>query len=346
MNFGGIIAGAIAGGGQALAEIGTEQQRFNDQTALAQQQSDLAEQKAEALAQFNADLKIDSEDRARQMQADRINAAATPIQQGIIASKANAAYGGDSNLSYDDLSPEEVKAYATTPSEDRSARVQAAEQTGDLDPKTIATLSDREVMAQLRAETQGDRTAMMEKIANIRADAAMNAAQLRVDAANQRATDGKVDTATGRMLITSEDANIKAATAQMSMLNSQLGNMSPKDKRVADIQAQIKSLQDDIAVSRATKNAYLKGMGFPTADDVQPAPRAATSNTGTAPKWDTSNPQQTFSDIMKLPSADRRAALAQAAPAFGARWGKDRSGKPALFIPNGNGWAQVNGVTQ
>jgi len=63
------------------------------------------------------------------------------------------------------------------------------------------------------------------------------------------------------MLITSEDANIKASTSQLNMLNQELSN-NPKKERRDQIMQQMEGIKGDIKESQVNKAGYLKTMGL------------------------------------------------------------------------------------
>jgi hypothetical protein len=200
-------------------------------------------------------------------------AALAQLQQQVSAGKAKVG-----NLAVGDLTDQEKSQYAPSPTDKQSAFVQAATQTGDISPADVMKTSSSMQINQLRMESlldrANDRNATMQEVANVRAEAMRYGYELRLQAAQEKAVSGKIDSATGRMLITSEDANIKAATSQLMMLNQQLQYMRPKNTDgtpntdYQDIQTQIDSIRDDIKVSQSNKAAYLRSMGL-MADTAQ-----------------------------------------------------------------------------
>lgn len=259
-----ILSGAVSGLGEGMMATG----KFVGEAALNEQRADLELKKQQALKEFESKLAVDAANQQRQAQVDRVSAAQNSIVGNLRAAKANAFYGDGQNLTDADLSDEEKAAFAPTDKESQDARTKAAIQTGDISPKDAATLADKADMAAMKAENYQNRTEMMKELAQIRADATVQAMQLRLDAAQQKATTGKIDTATGRMLITSEDANIKAATSQLNMLSRQLSDPMTKKEQSPGIEAQMEELRGDIKISQATKNMYMKQLGFPTSDEV------------------------------------------------------------------------------
>ena len=278
-----IIMGALAGAGDAGQQYFAQQQKVDDEMKMAQTRSDLDFNKSKLLLQAG----VDSQNQQREAQVARIGAAAQPIIDNTTMANANAAYatpGTPSNLTMDDLSDEEKQFYQPTASQKTDAMVQAGVQTGDVPIAQVASNASKGEINQMKMDSllarSEDRNQSMAQVAQIRADSVTASAQLRVDALTQRATNGKIDTATGRMLITSEDANIKASSNQLSMLNSQLGNVSPTKEGKPNpaytaIADQMDSLRDDIKSAQANKSQYLKTMGLlgdPAAASPAPAP--------------------------------------------------------------------------
>lgn len=287
----GILLSAMAGAGDAGVQSMNQNIAQQNALDLEQQRSDLAEQKAKSLATFQNQLAIDSANQQRTAQSGRIAQAQGGIINGVLAQKyadADAAANGQTDSA---LTLEQQAVIDAARAKDAAAMqsdphnyVKAAMATGDIDPKTVALMTDKTDMAQMRAEQFAQRTEMLQQVAEIRAKATTDAMQLRLDAANQRAQNGKIDTATGRMLITSEDANIKAATTQIQLLTRQMSDLSPKDKDGrAAIQTQLDEAKDSIKTSQSTKNLYMKQLGYPTSDDLKPAPAPTVPNQVAAP---------------------------------------------------------------
>jgi hypothetical protein len=229
-------------------------------------------------------------------------AALAQLQQQVAAGKAKVG-----SLTTNDLTPQEKAQYAPNPTDKQSAFVQAAIQTGDISPtdamKTSSSMEINQLKVQSLLDRASDRNATMQEVANVRTEAMRYGYELRLQAAQEKALSGKIDNATGRMLITSEDANIKAATSQLMMLSRQLEDTRrtipdrsggrQSNPEYDDIQAQISSLRDDIKASQATKAGYLKSMGLmPETDSQSPQPvRPLTAPSG---KGDARPPLMSF----------------------------------------------------
>lgn len=167
----GLLLGALSGGGRGLASSVAEEQRFNDQSALDKQRSDLEEQKALRIAEANRvatrqagiqqgqDISNETQRLQNQRDADAINA-------------ANAGVEGGSNMSAADAAtlrtaPEEArKAYgllAPTRQSSLEDRATAAANLGYLD-------AAREARGELQTEVQGQRFDQQSKDTNRRLD--------------------------------------------------------------------------------------------------------------------------------------------------------------------------------
>jgi hypothetical protein len=194
-------------------------------------------------------------------------AALAQLQRQIAAGKAKVG-----SLTTNDLTAQERAQYAPNPTDKQSAFVQAAIQTGDISPtdamKTSSSMEINQLKIQSLLDRASDRNATMQEVANVRAEAMRYGYELRLQAAQEKALSGKIDGATGRMLITSEDANIKAATSQLMMLNQQLEYTRPKNSdgtpnpEFQSIKNQMDGIKDDIKSSQANKAGYLKSMGL------------------------------------------------------------------------------------
>jgi hypothetical protein len=210
-------------------------------------------------------------------------AALAQLQQQVSAGKGKVG-----NLTMDDLTDQEKAQFAPTAKDRQNAFVQAATQTGDISPTDVMKTSSSMQITQLRMENlldrANDRNATMQEVANVRAEAMRYGYELRLQAAQEKALNGKMDSATGRMLITSEDANIKASTSQLLMLNQQLEYTRPKNPDgtpnpdYQSLQHQMDGIRDDIRTSQANKANYLRSMGLmpdTTPTPVVPRPTAS-----------------------------------------------------------------------
>jgi hypothetical protein len=284
----GIILGALAGAGGQLADfadkdIGQQQalQRLNTE-------SDLATQRAEALEQF----KVSLADQQRQQMVGRLNDAAGNIADQQMAPVVAQEQAGIQDPS--SWTPEQQAAVDQSNTLTRQGIVQqaltdgsAGLATGDIPPEKAMENTSRiqinQVKMQNLIDRANDRNATQQEVAAVRADAMRYGYELRLQAAQERLTTGKIDTATGRMLITSEDANIKASTNQMMMLQRELEN-TPKlvggkpNPRVDEINQQVQGLRDDIKQSQANKAAYLRSMNLLPASGAGGASGPTSSN--------------------------------------------------------------------
>ncbi|MCK9380831.1 MAG: hypothetical protein M0P95_07160 [Sulfuritalea sp.] len=153
------------------------------------------------------------------------------------------------------------------------------------DPETMAqaldAIGDHEGAYKMRvglgANQRGDammaRAEQMLQLQQLRSDTATQIADMKLQAAKEKATDGKVDTATGRMLITSYDADIKAATSMMNMARSQMENTLRKD--MPAVQAKIDQYEAEVKEAQANKIGFFKSMGYPAGEFSAPKPAAA-----------------------------------------------------------------------
>jgi hypothetical protein len=294
----GLLFAALSGAGQGVAKAAGDYQKFQDDQALMRERAALEEQKQLRIDEVMRSRNVSDANNARQAQVDRIDTA----KKGLIDSALDTKYAG-SNLAVDDANAGKTDAPLTEDQlsiinqakqadaeklqDDPKIAMKAAVKTGDISPVEAAKMGQSAELTQMKMDNllarAEDKNANMKEIANIRADAMMAAAQLRVDAANQRATNNKIDTATGRMLITSEDANIKASTSQLNMLNAQLANTSPSkngkpNPEYQTIKEQMDQLRRDINESKVIKAGYLKSMNLmPDKADTAttPEPKAA-----------------------------------------------------------------------
>jgi hypothetical protein len=319
----GLILGALGGAGEQMANVG--QNLFRDsldadkqqrQSVLDQQthavNSNVDLQRQQALEQY----KITLANSQREAEVGRINGAAGGIVTGQLAQKyagsdaavaaaqggaspdVSAAEGNDNVQAA--LTPEQSAVIQQSKDADRTSlmsdpnvRTQAAIQTGDISPKDVMSNTSRQEINQIKMDAllqrAQDHNTTSKEIADVKAEAMKYGYELRLQAAQEKNATGKIDTATGRMLITSEDVNIKAATTQIGTLTRQLSEVRQmKDGKpnpdYTAIQEQIASLNDDIKASKANKVEYLRGMNV--MPGASPAPRGgnAASDTSVAPQ--------------------------------------------------------------
>lgn len=260
----GIILGAMAGaadaGGKVINDYYAQQQRLEAQ----EHQSDLELNKAKLLNNYQVQLA----NQQRQALVDRTNAGRDQIVQGVIAKNAQGDGGSDyttdtdsTPATYDELQSEDQTnpAFQPTDRQIRDATIQAAINNGDITPSDLMKDTSKNDIAQLRAEGYQAKT-----------DTMLMIAQLKADAAKEREQSGKVSASTVTMLLNSENKNIDATKSLIGTLTRQLPDLAgAKHKEERDsIQSQIAEYKNDIKNSKATKNLYLKQLGYPTVDDL------------------------------------------------------------------------------
>jgi hypothetical protein len=291
----GIVLGALGGAGSAMQEMGLAQQKSwleQDNQANA---SNLALQREQALEVFKNNLQTTTANQQRDAQASRINAAAGGIVSGQLADKyagsdaavaaaqggaspdVSAAEGNDNVQAA--LTPDQQAVIDQSKAADKSAlmnspdvRTQAAIQTGDISPKDAMQNTSKTEINQIKMDAllqrSQDHNATQEQLWQIRAESQKYAADLRLQAAQEKQANGHVDTATGRMMITGEDANIKASTSLINTYTRQLADMPKvgKDGKpnpdYIDLQDQIKQERDNIQSAKANKVDISKQLGF------------------------------------------------------------------------------------
>lgn len=288
----GIILGALGGAGGQLADYADKQITQDQAVQRMGVESNLALQRAQTLEQFKADL---ANSQRGQMVA-RVQGAAGDIADEQMAPKIAQEQAGI--VDPDSWTPEQQAAVDQSNAIDRKGIVNQALQdgsaglrSGDINPEKAMENTSKLQINQIKMDNllarAEDRNASQQQIAEVRADALKYGYELRLEAAKQKAQFGKIDTATGRMLITSEDANIKASTNQMQMLSREMEN-TPRvtggkpNPRLGEIQQQIESLRQDIKTSQTNKQSYLKSMGLMGDGSAAADPGAAG---GIPPGW-------------------------------------------------------------
>lgn len=283
----GIILGALAGAGGQLADYADKQ--ITQDQALERQtnESNLALQRTQALEQFK--LQMANQQRGEMVQ--RVQGAAGNIADQQMAPVIQQEQAGITDPG--SWTTEQQAAVDQSNSTRRQGIVQQALQdgsaglaSGDISPEKAMENTSKLQITQLKVENlldrANDRNQTLKDIADVRAEAMRYGYELRLQAAHEKSLTGKIDTATGRMLITSEDANIKASTNQMQMLSREMENLPRQvggkpNPKIDEMNRQMDSLRQDIAASRANKDAYLKAMNIPGAGG---APAAANTVPG------------------------------------------------------------------
>jgi hypothetical protein len=268
----GLILAALAGAGGQAADYADKSIAQDQRLQAMTTESDLATQRAEALEQF----KVDMSNSQRQQMVQRVQGAAGDIADQKMAPMVAQEQAGITDPS--SWTPEQQAAVDQSNGITRQGIVQQALQdgsaglaSGDIAPEKAMENTSKLQINQIKVdnllERAQDRNQTLQDIAAVRADAMRYGYELRLRAAEEKRLSGKIDTATGRMLITSEDANIKASTNQMQMLSRELENVprlvgGKPNPKIDDINSQIQSLREDIKASQANKAAYLNSMGI------------------------------------------------------------------------------------
>jgi hypothetical protein len=287
-----LILGATGGAGEQMANIAQQNQKAWDAQDMAKLESDLATQRAQAMEVFKTNLATTTATQARDAQQGRINAQMNAdAEQGVAQKRGVVQQGITDQASW---TPEQQAAVDQSLNLDKQAamkdpkaRTQAAIETGDISPtdamKTSSSMEINQLKMQSLLDRANDRNATMAQIADVKTEAMKYGYELRLQAAQERAANGKIDTATSRMLITSEDANIRASTSQLSMLGNQLANTSQTvagkpNPQYQTLTQEMDQLRGDIAESKRTKLDLFKSLNIVpsgSAPDATVTPPAA-----------------------------------------------------------------------
>jgi hypothetical protein len=326
----GIVLGALGGAGSAMQDMGLNQQKAwleQDNQANA---SNLALQREQALEVFKTNLQVTTANQQRDAQTSRINNAASGIVTGQLADKyassdaaVQAAQGGASpDVSAAEgndnvqaaLTPEQQAVIDQSKASDKASmmadpntRIQAGIQTGDIPLKDVMNNTSKMEINQIKMDAllqrANDHNATSKEIADVRAEALKYGYELRLQAAQEKAANGHVDTATGRMMITGEDANIKASTTLINTYTRQLADMpkvgrdgKPNPDYVA-LQDQINEERDNIKAAKQNKVDISKSLGFGLNGGTTTKP-GASAGSGDPTAADVSGPMGTTTAII------------------------------------------------
>lgn len=286
----GIILGALGGAGGQLADYADKQIAQDQKLEAMGMEGNLALQRAKALEEF----KLNMVNQQRQQMVARVDNAAGQIADAKLAPKVAAEKAGITDPG--SWTPEQQAAVDQSNALDRQSIIAQAKAdgtaglaSGDISPEKAMENTSKLQINQLKMDNllarAEDRSATMKEIAEVRAESTRYSNELRLQASQEKRMSGKIDTATGRMLITSEDANIKASTNQMQMLARELES-TPRVQngkphpRIAQIQQQMEEMRQDIETSKASKQAYLRSMGLAgTGADASTASRPGAAPT-------------------------------------------------------------------
>jgi SpoVK/Ycf46/Vps4 family AAA+-type ATPase len=312
-----IIMGAIGGLGEGMQATGKlygeqaledqrSQNQLQNQTQLAQLTSNLTLQREQALEQFKADL----QNSQRTAMATRIGDAQTGIVNNAIGKKyaqSDAAVAAaDAGQTDAPLTDEQRTVIDQSKQSDRDAMMSdpdtytaAAMKTGDLDPKTVATVNQRDQAAQYRLQAMQDRMQTLMAMNTQTNETRQEIAQLR----EAMRGNGKIDTATGRMMITSLDTDMKANMSQRKTLADQLAISKSADKKA--IQDKIDEIDEDNKRIRQQKQAFFDSMdigGKKPATGTAAPDAGAAADDGNAPVGVRQNNPGNIKDLKSDPS--------------------------------------------
>lgn len=262
-DLGGIISGALGGGAQAVQGMAQQDIETQNKASLMQQQQQAELDKEKAIE----DYKVQIAGQQRQAQSQRINTGAAGIikdAQNAAVNKLYSTPGGGGPVDPNDISDEERAGMPASPTDMENARIQAAEASGDIDPKTMALTSTRELAAHSalqrgmytadqRAASSDNRTAGLVTIGA----GHDKVGEDRVSAYKQRvAALGGTDRAAFQQA-RSLDADIRA---NQSLINRYTDQMStaPATQR-ANYQQQIDALKADSVSRQTRRDAILAG---------------------------------------------------------------------------------------
>ena len=232
MGLGGIIMGALGGAGEQAASIGTTLMKSELDKDKFAYESDITLQRTKALEEFKNTLAVNTSNQQRNAQVDRINAASPPILAGAVAGNANKYYGDDSSLTADDLSPEEQARFAATPHQAAEARTQAAISTGDIDPKTAASLDNKSEGMLYKSLYEGMKEEGRDNRADARVESSNRNADLRAET-SQRLSDNRLAALMSHM----------NKQGQQNPTKEALSFLSESRKEIAGKSAEVRSLQ-------------------------------------------------------------------------------------------------------
>jgi hypothetical protein len=324
----GIVLGALGGLGSAMQDMGLNQQKAFLEQDNQVNASNLALQREQALEVFKTNLQTTTANQQREAQTSRINNAASGIVTGQLADKyassdaavaaaqggaspdVSAAEGNDNVQAA--LTPEQQAVIDQSKTADKTAmmadpntRVQAAIQTGDIPLKDVMNNASKAEISQMKMDAllqrAQDHNATAKEIADIKTETQRYGYELRLQAQQEKLANGHVDTATGRMMITGEDANIKASTSLINTYTRQLADMpkvgrdgKPNPDYIA-LQDQINEERDNIKAAKQNKVEISKQLGF--GGDATPKP-GASSGSGDPTAADMSGPMGTTTAII------------------------------------------------
>lgn len=306
ISWTGLVGNAMSGGAQGAASA----QDFQDKQALAQQMSDLEVSRDQLAAQRAVDMqnqqRVQMVGRINAAKSGLVNSAVSNTFGGADANIAAAANGADPDtgqpmdpndqaaLTPDQQAvisqnlPQAKAALANQVNNDPQTTINAGILTGDISPSVLANLTSKSDIAELKGQfmTQAWRDKFdtlqamsADKNASFqdRTNALVQMQQMRDDIKLQMANDKlaanpKIDTATGRMLITSLDRDLGFHQSSISQLQQSLLTTPSADR--PGVQATIAQHQADIQDIMSQKKDFFRAMGTPGAPGSNAAPVA------------------------------------------------------------------------
>lgn len=286
----GLIFGAMSGAGDAAGKSLAETQKFHDEESLMQERASLETEKAKSIATFNNQLGMDTANQQRQAMTDRISGA----QNGIINQAMGQKYAGSdaavaaANAGQTDapLSDEQQAAIDQSKGIDTQEMqnssdtyVKAAMKTGDINPKTIASLANKNDAAQMKSESAQSKLETWQKIADDKNKTTIQIADLKAEMQKKKDENGKVDLVSGHKLVDSYRDDIKISQDQIRIATKQLSDMRPSignkpNPDYTNLQSQIQSLYVEIKDTQHRRDdmlGQLTGVSkntFPTSDNL------------------------------------------------------------------------------
>lgn len=281
----GIILGALGGMGEQMANIGASRMKADMDSEARVQESNLALQRAQALEQF----KMDVGDKMRANQSMRIGAEAGRIADADVGKKRGII---ESNITdRESWTPEMQSAVDQSLAIDKSGivndaktRTQAAINTGDIDPKSAATLTQKDdallyksLWEQSKEEGRNARSDARIQASAEESDKRLAVMMAGIEARANKA--GKADTARealtflegSRKQVQSEEQNLR------QLYQAELKDKSPKQQE--KIKAEYEPKFSDVSRKRSEiesdYNAMRERVGLPARGASQSPPPAA-----------------------------------------------------------------------
>jgi hypothetical protein len=318
-----MVAGGLGGAGNAMAQIGADQMHQIDQQQMAQYQSDLAEQKAEALARFNQGMA----QQQRQTQADAIQTGSQGIIAGQMLGKLNNDYtiddtDGDGNpisrpvtqadVDNGTFSPDELAPYLPNDKERAIAAVQAAVNAGYESPDKLASIMNSSDIAAMKWETVSKdaqlRADTMKQIADAKDQTSAAIAAMRADLAKTGSGSGTPGAVYGHELNALDNLQ-KAKSEELARLITTYPALSPEEKQAATARETALRAQID-AIQGQVQDRLKAGLPDPNGPNGKAAVLDG-SNTGTGQMGFVGNPMSMAMQLAGLPADDQAGAVAQ-----------------------------------